>query len=535
MKFARALWRMMLPRLNLQQKILLLVTGSMTLIVLASSYLHNIRVRSLIERDHYDNALSQTLALGDRVAKYDYFSDIQDIQQEMQLVISSRRDFKQIDVYENQPSGPQLVATTASGTSNLLAAWDSNTSMPAAAIASEIQRNDGDYWVITAPVQNAQHSGTIKALVLKSAHRQLVSRLHREYNLVLIGGVIASVGLLYLIFIYFFRKPVKDIVQTMNEARHGDLTARTPVYRDDELGEIAAGFNQMMDEITNRSREREQLLREIGSLNGELVQRVNHATAELRAANGNLMRTQQRLSYAERMAAIGQVTASLAHEIGTPLNAMAGHLQLLARNHRQCSDTQRRLQIINSQLASIVQTVKSLLERTHRRPIEPQLTNINEIVDEVLLLVDPLFESKNIRVTRELDLQLPAVRADREALHQVFLNLVNNGLDAMPEGGEMKFVTNYLAAESLVEVRFIDSGVGIAPDAKDHLFEPMWTTKSSGSGLGLAIAREIVVEHGGEIECVANVARGAEFRVVLPAITSLFAVPDFKEVSFDVA
>ncbi|HEY3581673.1 MAG TPA: HAMP domain-containing protein, partial [Pyrinomonadaceae bacterium] len=243
----------MLRRLNLQQKILLLVTGSMTLIVLASSYLHNSRVRSLIEKDHYDNALSQTLALRDRIAQYDYFSDIADIQQEMQLVISSRRDFKQIDVYEDQPSGPQLVATTASGTSNLLAAWDTGDST-AAASSSEINWNNGDYWLITAPVQNSQHSGTIKALVLKSDHRQLVSRLHRDYNLILIGGVITSVALLYFIFVYFFRKPVKDIVQTMNDARHGDLTARSPVYRDDELGEIAAGFNQMMDEITARSR-----------------------------------------------------------------------------------------------------------------------------------------------------------------------------------------------------------------------------------------------------------------------------------------
>ena len=525
----------MLRRLNLQQKILLLVTGSMTLIVLASSYLHNSRVRSLIEKDHYDNALSQTLALRDRIAQYDYFSDIADIQQEMQLVISSRRDFKQIDVYEDQPAGAQLVATTASGTSNLLAAWDTGEAKPAAASSSEINWNNNDYWLITAPVQNAQHSGTIKALVLKSAHRQLVSRLHRNYNLILIGGVITSVALLYFIFVYFFRKPVKDIVQTMNDARHGDLTARSPVYRDDELGAIAAGFNQMMDEITARSREREQLLQEIGSLNSELVVRVNHATAELRAANGNLMRTQQRLSYAERMAAIGQVTASLAHEIGTPLNAMAGHLQLLARNHRQCGDTQRRLKIINSQLASIVQTVKSLLERTHRRPIELQLTNINQIVEEVLLLVGPLFESRNIRVARELDPQLPTVRADREALHQVFLNLVNNSLDAMPEGGEMRFVTNYLTTERLVEVRFSDTGVGIAPDAKDHLFEPMWTTKQSGSGLGLAIAREIIVEHGGEIECVTDVNRGAEFRLVLPVATSLFAVAEFNEVSFDVA
>ena len=535
MEFARACFETMFARLNLQQKILLLVTGSMTLIVVASSYLHNSRVRSLVERDHYENALSQTVALANRVAQFDYFTDIQDIQQEMQVVVASRREFKQIDVYENRPAGQQLIATTASGTNNLLAAWDADTSVPAAPNSIQIHRNDGDYWVITAPIQNAQHTGVIKALVLRGYHRQLVARLHREYNFILIGGVIASVGLLYLIFVYFFRKPVKDIVHTMSDARHGDLTARTPVHRDDEIGEIAAGFNQMMDEIAARSREREVLLKEIGSLNGELIQRVNHATAELRAANGNLMRTQQRLSYAERMAAIGQVTASLAHEIGTPLNAMAGHLQLLARNHPRCNDTQRRLKIINSQLTSIVQTVKSLLERTHRRPFELQLTAINEIVEEVLLLVGPLFESRNIRVKRRLDPQLPPVRADREGLHQVFLNLVNNSLDAMLDGGEMEFVTKYLPAEGLVEVLFIDTGIGIPVEAKDHLFEPMWTTKKSGSGLGLAIAREIVTEHGGEIECVTDVERGAEFRVVLPAVLSPITVPEISEVSFDVA
>src|SRR6185503_5754193 len=432
-------------RVNLQQKILLLVAGSMSLILLASSYLHSGRIRSLIEKDHYDNAVNQTVALGNRIAEYDYFSNLEDLEQEMQLVVSSRPDFRQIDVYENQQTVPRLIATTASGTANLLSAWDDSGPATTGATSSQINRNDGVYWLITTPIGNGQHTGFIKALVVKSYHRNLVSSLHREYNLVLFGAVIASVLLLYLLFVYFFRKPVKDIVQTMAQTRKGDLSARALVHRDDELGEIAGNFNQMMDDIASRSREREELLSQIGSLNNELVKKVHLATSELRAANGNLIRTQQRLSHAERMAAIGQVTASLAHEIGTPLNAINGHLQLLARHHPACRDTQRRLKIINTQLASIVHTVKSLLERTHRRPIEPQLTDINRIVEELLLLVAPIFESHNIRVSQQLDDGLPGVLADRESLHQVFLNLVNNSLEAMPEGGEMKFVTTYLA------------------------------------------------------------------------------------------
>ncbi len=523
-------------RVNLQQKILLLVAGSMSLILLASSYLHSGRIRSLIEKDHYENAVSQTMALGNRIAQYDYFSNLEDLEQEMQVVVSSRPDFRQIDVYENQESVPRLIATTASGTANLLSAWDdSGPAITTGATSSQIDRNNGQYWLITTPISNGQHTGFIKALVHKSSHRELVNSLHREYNFVLFGAVIASVLLLYFLFVYFFRKPVKDIVETMAQTRRGDLSARAVVHRDDELGEIAGNFNQMMDDIASRSREREELLRQIGSLNNQLVRKVHLATSELDAANGNLIRTQQRLLHAERMAAIGQVTASLAHEIGTPLNAINGHLQLLARNHPSCGDTQRRLKIVDAQLASIVHSVKSLLERTHRRPIEPQPTDINRIVEELLQLVAPIFESHNIRVSQQLDDGLPGVLADRESLHQVFLNLVNNSLEAMPEGGEMKFVTTYLGAAKLIEVRLIDSGTGICDDAKNHLFEPMWTTKQSGSGLGLAIAREIVLEHGGRIDCMFEVEKGAEFRVLLPVFESKSFAQEFAEVSLDAA
>ena len=106
--------------LNLQWKILLLVTGTMSLILLASSYLHSGRTRSLIEKDHYENAVSQTLALADRISTYDYFSSLEDLRQEMQLVAGSRPDFKQIDVYQNSADGAHLIATTLPDSPNLL-------------------------------------------------------------------------------------------------------------------------------------------------------------------------------------------------------------------------------------------------------------------------------------------------------------------------------------------------------------------------------------------------------------------------------
>ena len=531
-------WQTLGLRLNLQWKILLLVAVSMSLILFTSSYLHTTRTRAVIGRDHYEYAISQTLVLTNRISLYDYFSSLEDLQQEMQLVAVSRPDFKQIDVYQNSSAGPQLLATTAPGAPGLSSLSNTGNTVASQSRAgissSEITRNNNDYWLIRSDIASPQHSGFIEALVLKSTHHQLVDNLHREYNLVLFGALLASVGLLYVLFSYFFRRPVKSILQAMTETRGGSLLARAPVIRDDELGAVAQGFNQLMDVIADRSREREDLLHQISELNNELLKKVEIATSKLRSANADLIRTQQRLACSERMAAIGQVTASLAHEIGTPLNAVAGHLQLLDRNHRDAPDTQRRLKIINAQLGIIVQTVKSLLERTHRQRITFELTDINAAVQELALLVGPMLESRNIKATINLEPDLPCVSADRDSLHQVFLNLVNNSCDAMLNGGHLEIATRYLPQNQQVEIMFSDSGAGIAPHVVEHLFEPMFTTKQSGSGLGLVIARDIIAEHRGRIELVSG-SSGAVFLLAFPVAESRAVTAEYAEVETNAA
>jgi two-component system NtrC family sensor kinase len=145
-----------------------------------------------------------------------------------------------------------------------------------------------------------------------------------------------------------------------------------------------------------------------------------------------------------------------------------------------------------------------------------------------------MLELRNIKAAITLEENLPCVSADRESLHQVFLNLVNNSCDAMPNGGELEIATRYLPQNQQVEIMFSDSGAGIAPNVVEHLFEPMFTTKQSGSGLGLVIARDIIAEHRGRIELVSG-SSGAVFLLALPAAESRAATAEYIEVETNAA
>lgn len=503
----------------------MIVAGTMTLTLLVSAYLHGLLTQLLIEEYHYNNAVSQVVTIAKRTATHDYFTISQnDLLQEIQFVANSRPDFNQIDVYQTMPDGIHLVASTAPDAARL-PVLDEHTNdnelgemeRPLPEVVSlEIERNGQRLWIITAAINDRDGSGYVTALVHKTSHTGLVNRLQFQHNMVLAGAAVTSVALLYLLFALFFRRPVRDIISAMAEARAGNLAAYVPVRRDDELGTIARGFNQMINDIRARVQEREQLLLQVGGFNDELRDEVARATQELRAANEALFEMQQRLARSERLAAVGQIAAALAHEIGTPLNAISGHLHLLGRTHPHDRETQRRVEIISSQLNFIVKSVKSLLARTRRQRPALQLLDLNALVKELLSLVKPTLDAHDIQVNIVTDQDLPLLAGDRDSLLQLLLNLVNNSIDAMPEGGQLEITTRLDRPTHSAELMFRDSGVGIDPSVFDHLFEPMWTTKETGSGFGLAIAHEVAAAHGGQIEAVAEERQGATFRLTLP-------------------
>jgi signal transduction histidine kinase len=279
---------------------------------------------------------------------------------------------------------------------------------------------------------------------------------------------------------------------------------------------LNASRESLMEDIKERNREREKLLTQISGFNDELRKEIALATEELAATNNSLLQTQQRLARSERLAVVGQMAASLAHEIGTPLNAVSGHIELLATNYPDDADTQRRIGIITKQLDYIVAVVKRLLERTHERHLIVQPTDINALIHEALSLVGPTLEKHGIIYETRLEDDLPLLYVDRDSMQQVFLNLINNSIEAMPTGGKLIIDSGLNSDSDTVRLNISDTGIGIDQETIDHLFEPMWTTKPSGSGFGLAIAQTAIIEHGGEIEVVAGTDRGATFRLTIP-------------------
>jgi signal transduction histidine kinase len=314
---------------------------------------------------------------------------------------------------------------------------------------------------------------------------------------------------------------VAVIISSLNAARMrlmDDLSERE-LEREGLLAQISRindELRRQMDDLSERDREREKFLAQISGFNDELRSQVETAKRELSVSNQALLRMQQQMLCSERLAVAGQMAASLAHEIGTPLNAISGHLQLLARDHPQHHDTQRRVQVITKQLEFIVGIVRRLLKWAHKKQLRFRPVDLNLIMREILTLVSPVLEQRAIAVSTDFTDGLPPVSVDRDGLNQVFLNLINNSLDAMPDGGRLDISTRLDRDNGMVELIFRDTGAGIDPGAMEHIFDPMWTTKPSGSGFGLPIAREIVNEHNGQIEAICEQRQGATFAVRLP-------------------
>jgi two-component system, NtrC family, sensor kinase len=510
---------MAFSRSGLQAKILLMIAITVVSVVAVSTYLAATWLTRLpIEEEVYRKALGQAT-----LTAYEVGNDqaLRSPEQALRILRQVEHDAPGIiqgDVYLHNPEHKLLVSTDPSAShtelDRLPGVEGYNEFERIGANQISIETPDGKYWIIGTRVR--EQDGTDGCLVLKvsKSRSNVITRdLVKRNLIVMLASLLAIVVAIHFFFRKNVRIPITEMIHVMEAAEGGQLDVRARVPTSDELGRLGDHLNRMLSRLEN--------------FNSELNRKVEEATSELERRNEQLNRineelfeTQRTLARSQRLAVAGQLAASLAHEIGTPLNSISGHVQLMARRKTGDEATDRRLQIIEKQIDSIVRSVKQLLSWTRKFELRVAPVDLRHLLEETVLLSSAALHLRNIQVKRDLARNCPLVYGDAGYLQQVFLNLVNNSMDAMPRGGilNIRLIYPHGANSAEVRVEVSDTGEGIAPETLRRIFDPMFTTKrlGAGTGLGLAICKQIVSQHAGTIEVESKPGCGARFAIVLP-------------------
>jgi len=258
---------------------------------------------------------------------------------------------------------------------------------------------------------------------------------------------------------------------------------------------------------------------ELQRLNEELQTAGKALTREVDQTHRDLRRSEARAAAAEQLASVATLVTGLAHEIGTPMGVIRGHAESLeSAVHGERAEW--RLRMILEQIDRITSIIQSLLNIARPKRQLRKSLDLAECVDSSLAFLTEKFRRKGVQIERSYA-DVPDVVGDPEKLQQIFLNLFLNAVDAMPEGGTLRVG---LASQEpdLVRVVVSDTGTGIPTEDLGTIFDPCYTTKAAGNGngLGLVVVKNIVREHGGQIEARSELGRGAEFEIQLPAAAS---------------
>jgi signal transduction histidine kinase len=313
---------------------------------------------------------------------------------------------------------------------------------------------------------------------LEPIERQ-VATLAKRAALVAIVLMIGN-SALTAIYVETLIRPLLGLHQIIRRATRGDLTVRA-TKASAEVGELADAFNRMMDEL-EEAREREKV-------------------------------QQQQLAHTEKMAAVGTLAAGVAHEVNNPLGGVLTCIENLRADPGDRENLVRYLDLIQDGIKRIERTVANLLDFSRQRRLVLEPTSINHNLRHVLELVEYQLRQAQIEVVLQLDSDEPYVMADHFQMEQLFLNLVLNALQAMPDGGTLTLQSRAREGRVTVEVR--DTGTGISDEIRERIFDPFFTTREvdEGTGLGLAVSDSIVSSHGGALEVESSEGKGSVFRV----------------------
>jgi len=337
-------------------------------------------------------------------------------------------------------------------------------------------------------------------------------------------GFIAFAALLVGFFVHrLVYLPLRDLESGAQRLSTGNLDQAIPVRSGDEFGKLAASFNVMTGALRNSRAE----LRDWGHT---LEQKVEKRTQELRSAQAETMR-------GEKLASVGLLASGVAHELNNPLTGILTFSHLVRQKMPDKSTDAEDMDLVIRETKRCAAIIKRLLDFAREKLPEKKFTDLNQVIDDTVRIVEQPAHLRDIEITVHLDRALPPIWIDADQIKQVIMNMLVNAQHAVEEKGSITVSTRRSldprapASEPkpMVEISIVDTGCGIPETNLRRIFDPFFTSKDvgKGTGLGLSVSHGIVEAHGGLIEVESKVGEGSTFRVLLP-LTPPSAVPESK-------
>lgn len=470
--------------------------------------------------------------MGDMIGKTGNIRDVTKLQELIQDVHEIRAGVKRLSVFEITPDSSSLVFSTDPKAVPPALDLRERTEVQAGRSVMQLDESSAERgWRITAPITiDGKVVGALRGLYSVKEYDDLVKQEMALSETIGIGVVIITAVVFLLLIRIKIHRPVQRLLIAMRNVESGNLSSDVSIEGPVEIKELTTQFNRMLSARRRAWAEKDRLLAEVRHFNETLQKRVAEATEELQQANLELVEARIGIERSQRLAALGELSATVAHELGNPLNALSGHLQMLSHAGDSAS-RQRHLAVIRSEVDRMVAIIRQVLNQTRVRLRSAPL-NLNSTVHEVLSLLSQGLTRRHVTFKTDLQGDLPLVAADPNALHGLVFNLVSNAKQAMPSGGELTIRTRATGSTDLpgtvivsegalvngtaVRLTIADTGNGIPPEHLCRIFEPFFTTRQGGTGLGLAICHRVVADSGGRLAVKSEVGRGTEFTVDLP-------------------
>jgi two-component system NtrC family sensor kinase len=344
-----------------------------------------------------------------------------------------------------------------------------------------------------------------------------IIKVTERWSLILgIAHLIALVLLIGFLINRIVLRRLQSLAAAMRDVEGGNLNRRVDVGVPDEVGRLSLGFNQMLDRLSNANHE-------IREFNQRLAQEVQLATQDLSRKNLALAQLNRLLNDLRRdnaskvrLATLGQLAAQLAHEIGTPLSSVSGHLQLALLQRDLHPALRERLEVASREIARIGRIVRDYLDSTRGLEPERKQTALRQLLQEAIEVTGGGEPAGKRGAALAIDDDPPDFTTDPGLLRQIVINLLSNAFDAIGPDGHV--TVSATIRDGHVDIAVSDTGAGISADDLRSIFEPFYTTKGrgKGTGLGLAICRELAKALGGSIEVASTPGKGSIFTVHLP-------------------